>query len=138
MRYLVDANILSEATKRTPDPGVVAWLRQHESELAVDPIVLGELKSGILLLPHGRRRQRLETWFSEGIRRIVCLPWDAETGLCWAELLAQLRADGKAMPVKDSMIAATALAHGLAVATRNTSDFANAGVHLVNPFDGAA
>ncbi|MBT3381265.1 MAG: type II toxin-antitoxin system VapC family toxin [Lentisphaerae bacterium] len=138
MRYLVDANILSEPTKRAPDPGVIAWLRQYEFELAVDPIILGELQFGILLLPRGRRRQRLEAWFSEGIRRIVCLPWDAETGLRWAELLAQLRADGKAMQVKDSMIAATALTHTLAIATRNMSDFTSAGVQLVDPFDGPA
>ena len=65
--------------------------------------------------------------------RLCCLPWDAETGLKWAELLARLRTTGKAMPIKDSLIAATAVMHGLAVATRNRADFANAGVPIVDP-----
>ena len=76
----------------------------------------------------------MEQWFDEGVRRIHCLPWDAATGLRWAELLAALRAQGKAMPIKDSMIAATALVHDLTVATRNQADFAHTGVSLVDPF----
>jgi len=62
------------------------------------------------------------------------LPWDADTGLKWAELRARLRTTGKAMPIKDSLIAATAAVQSLAVATRNRADFANAGVSLVDPF----
>ena len=76
----------------------------------------------------------MERWFEEGARRLHCLPWDVETGLQWAELLARLRVSGKAMPVKDSLIAATASVHGLAVATRNRADFINAGVEVVDPF----
>ncbi|MFL5399845.1 MAG: PIN domain-containing protein, partial [Myxococcales bacterium] len=56
------------------------------------------------------------------------------TGLRWAELLADLRRSGRAMPIKDSLIAATALVHGLTVATRDADDFENAGVDVVNPF----
>lgn len=135
MTYLVDANVLSEPTRPAPDAAVVRWLRRHERSLAVDPVILGEIRFGILLLPHGRRRQRLERWFDSGIRRLHCLPWDAETGLRWAALLATLRATGRAMPVKDSLIAATALAHGMTVATRNVADFAKAGCAVVNPFE---
>ncbi len=135
MTFLVDANVLSELTKPQPDPKVLAWLRRHESRIVVDPVILGELRFGILLLPKGKRRQQLERWFEEGARRIACLPWDAATGLRWAELLAALRASGESMPIKDSMIAATALAHGLTLATRNGRDFAKGKVPLVNPFD---
>ena len=134
MTYLVDANVLSEATKQVPDAAVIDWLRKHEREIAVDPIILGEIQFGILLLPKGKRRQRLERWFAEGIGKIRCLPWEAATGLRWAKLLAALRTTGNAMPIKDSMIAATALAHGLTVVTRNSRDFAKAGVRVVNPF----
>lgn len=134
MKYLVDANVLSEPTKPTPDRRVVHWLLAHEREIAVDGIILGELRFGILILPKGKKRSALERWFDLGAKRLHCLAWDADTGLKWAELLAHLRAIGKAMPIKDSLIAATALVHGLAVATRNRNDFANAGVRVVDPF----
>ncbi len=134
MRYLVDANVLSEPTKPDPNPTVVQWLRKNEREMLVDPVILGEIRFGVLLLPRGKRRARLEAWFDDGVRRVHCVPWEAATGLRWAELLADLRASGRAMPVKDSLIAATALAHQLTVATRNRSDFEKAGVDVVDPF----
>ncbi|MEO5763786.1 MAG: PIN domain-containing protein [Casimicrobiaceae bacterium] len=102
--------------------------------MVVDPIVLGEIRFGIHLLPAGRRRRSLETWFDAGVARITCVPWDAQTGLRWAELLSQLRRSGRALPIKDSLIAATALVHGFIVATRNTRDFKKAGVRVVDPF----
>jgi toxin FitB len=131
--YLVDANVLSESTKADPDPRVVEWLRRHEPEIAVDPIILGELRFGILLLPRGRRRDGLERWFERGVQQLQCVAWEAVTGLRWAQLLADLRAEGRAMPVKDSLIAATALTHELALATLNPRDFTSAGVRLVDP-----
>jgi predicted nucleic acid-binding protein len=135
VKYLVDANVLSEATKPEPQESVVAWLRQNEREIVVDPVILGEIRFGIFLLPVGRRRRRLERWFANGVETIECLSWDASTGLRWAKLLADLRRRGEAMSVKDSLIAATALVHDLTVATRNTKDFARAGLKLVNPFE---
>jgi predicted nucleic acid-binding protein len=132
--YLVDANVLSEATKTTPNAKVVDWLRENEPDLVVDPIILGEIRFGIHLLPAGKRRRRLETWFKNGVAKITCLPWGAKTGLRWAELLADLRSSGKSMPIKDSLIAATALVHGLMIATRNRADFRVAGVKMLDPF----
>ena len=134
MRYLVDANVLSEPTKSAPHPGIVEWLRKNERDIAVDPIILGEVRFGILLLPKGKRRARVERWFDAGVQRLLCLPWEAETGLRWAKLLATLRASGRDMAVKDSLIAATALVHSLVVATRNRTDFEKAGIEIVDPF----
>jgi predicted nucleic acid-binding protein len=135
--YLVDANVLSEATKPEPDERVVEWLRSNEPEIAVDPIILGEVRFGILLLPRGRRRSRLERWFEEGVRRLQCIPWEASTGLRWAGLLATLRTSGRAMPIKDSLIAATALSNRLTIATLNRRDFDAAGVRVIDPAAGA-
>lgn len=136
MTYLVDANVLSEPTKRAPNQRVVEWLRDHEQDIAVDPIILGEMRFGILLLRKGKKRAALERWFAGGVQRLQCVPWDADTGLRWAELLARLRSSGTAMPIKDSLIAATALTHDLIVVTRNRVDFEQAGVTIVDPFDG--
>jgi predicted nucleic acid-binding protein len=134
VKYLVDANVLSEPTKPAPDQRVINWLRAHEREITVDPIILGELRFGILLLPKGKKRTALERWFDAGVQRLHCLAWEAETGLKWAELLARLRMSGKAMPLKDSLIAATALTHNLILATHNRSDFEKASVRIEDPF----
>jgi len=132
--FLVDANVLSEATKPEPELRVLEWLARHEQEIAVDPIILGEILFGIFLLPAGKRRARLESWFQQGIERIYCLGWEAATGLRWARLLADLRTTGRSMPIKDSLIAATALVHGLPIVTRNGRDFEKAGVEIIDPF----
>jgi predicted nucleic acid-binding protein len=133
VRHLVDANVLSEPTKPAPDGRIVEWLRRHERSLVVDPIVLGEVRYGILLLARGARRTRLEDWFDKGVRRIECVSWDRAVGMRWAELLARLRRGGRPMSVKDSLIAATALAHDLTIATLNGRDFKPARVRLVDP-----
>jgi predicted nucleic acid-binding protein len=133
VKYLVDANVLSEATKPEPDPRVVEWLRRNERSVVVDPIILGEVRFGILLLPRGARRTKLERWFEQGIGRIQCLPWDSAVGLRWAQLLADLRRRGRPMSVKDSLIAATALAHDLTLVTLNQRDFKPAKLTLVDP-----
>jgi predicted nucleic acid-binding protein len=133
VKHLVDANVLSEATKPDPDPRVVEWLRANERSLVVDPVILGEVRFGILLLDSGARRSELERWFEAGIARIHCLPWDSTVGLRWAELLVDLRRRGRPMSIKDSLIAASALAHDLALATLNRRDFEPAQVKLVDP-----
>jgi len=116
MKYLVDANVLSEPTKRDPDARVVGWLTDNEHKLVVDSIVLGELCVGVLALPTGRKRTELEHWFDGVAETIVCLPWDAVVSRRWAQLVVNLKRRGRTMPLLDGMIAATALEHGLTVA----------------------
>ena len=134
MKYLVDANVLSETTRQSPSAEVIDWLRRHEEDLVVDPIILGELHFGLLLLPKSKRRAALEQWFLTTVRSIPCLPWTADTSLRWSSLLAALRKRGRAMPIKDSLIAASALEHDLTVVTRNLRDFTGIGVRTLDPF----
>lgn len=134
MKYLVDVNVLCEPTRPAPDAKVVAWLRDNEGSFAVDSIILGELLIGILTLPAGRKRTQLEGWFEEVSNTIDCLPWDAAVSRCWAELVVSSKRKGLILPLLDGMIAATALAHGLTIATRNLRDFEMSGVKVYNPF----
>ena len=135
MKYIVDANLLSEATKPDPAPQVLDWLRLNEQNFAVTPVVLGELEYGVLLLPSSRRKKQLELWFEKIRSTAHCLDFDSKAASSWAHLLAHLKSNGHAMPIKDSLIAASAIAHNLTVATRNTRDFKNARVPLINPFE---
>ena len=135
MRYLVDANVLSESTKREPDVRVIDWLRENEGNLVIDSVIFGEILIGIHKLPLGNKRKHLEDWFEKGVSRLVCLPWTAATGEQWAYLVTRLRKAGLNTPITDTMIAATALLHGLTVATRNEKDFRPTGVKLINPYN---
>lgn len=135
MKYLVDANVLSEGTKPQPVRVAIEWLLAHETEIVVNPIILGELRFGILQLPAGRRRARLEQWFAGGLKRLYVVEIEAATAEVWATLLVELRRKGRSMAVKDSLIAATARQYGLMIATRNTKHFRYADVEVVNPFE---
>lgn len=135
MMYLVDANVLSEPTKQSADSKVVAWLTANESNLIVDSIIIGELRVGILALPRGRKRDRLEQWFETLVDTIECIPWDSAISRRWAALVVDLKRRGETVPVLDGMIAATALQHDLIIATRNTRDFQKTGVKTFNPFE---
>jgi predicted nucleic acid-binding protein len=134
MRFLVDADVLSEQTKPYPNPNVIDWLRDNDPDVVLNPIILGELEFGILKLAAGRRRAKLLEWFTAGVQTLPILSIDAATAAVWASLLVELRRKGRAMPVKDSLIAASARQHDLAVATRNVHDYKYARVELINPF----
>jgi predicted nucleic acid-binding protein len=135
VKFIADANLLSEPTKPEPAPQVLEWLRRNEEHLAVTPIILGELEYGIMLLPASKRKKQLEVWFEKIRSTAYCLDFDSKAATSWAHLLAHLKSKGHAMPIKDSLIAASAIAHNLTVATRNTRDFKNAKVPLINPFE---
>jgi predicted nucleic acid-binding protein len=134
VKFLVHANVLSEVTRQLPESQVLVWLQNNKDVSAVNPIVLGEIEFGILSLAAGNRRRRLQAWFNNAVRALHVIDLDAGTAAAWAALLADLRRKGRAMPIKDSLIAATARQHELIVVTRNVADYKFAGVELVNPF----
>jgi toxin FitB len=135
MSYLADANLICEPTKSRASETACLWLEIHSDEIVIDAVVLGEIWDGIVSLPEGRKKRDLEQWFVRLRSSVECLPWTDETAVSWAELNQDVRRRGFTVGVKDTMIAASAKAHGLTVATRNVADFTLCGVPVVNPFD---
>jgi toxin FitB len=136
MNYLVDTNVLSELAKPLPAHEVMAWFVKHEPQLYVSSISLGEIRKGLELLPVGKRRTGLQTWFKAVCMRMDgrILSFNASTAHVWGQLVASLEKKGIFIPTLDSQLAATAHRHGLTMVTRNIADFKNAGVKLLNPF----
>ncbi|HQX52465.1 MAG TPA: type II toxin-antitoxin system VapC family toxin [Planctomycetaceae bacterium] len=134
MKYLVDANVLSEVTRPQASANVIRWLRDHEADFVVNPIVLGEIEYGIGLTPSTRKRAELQKWLANGLSRLRIVNIDLDTASIWAALLVRLRKKGKTMPIKDSLIAASAIQHKLTIVTRNTTDFLHTGTKLIDPF----
>lgn len=136
MSYLVDTNIFSELAKSRPDTQVVAWLRDHEQELYVSTITIGELRRGIEGLPSGKRKAGLLSWLAGLCRRMDgrILSFNTSTSHIWGQIVAAWEKNGVTVPSLDSQIAATAHRHGLTIVTRNVADFQHAGVKLLNPF----
>jgi predicted nucleic acid-binding protein len=132
--YLLDTMVLSALRRRERDPNLVAWLRGvPESDLFLSAITVGEVEKGIAAVaPRDPAfAQRLARWLDEVLRGFAAriLPVDTAAARRWGRLAAAHGHGGA-----DLLIAATALEHGLAVATRNTRHFVNTGVTLVDPF----
>ncbi len=125
MTYLIDTNVVSHAMARHKEPKVLKWYFDHEHECGLSCVTLGEIWKGIHLMPEGKRRTSLSNWAIRIERDFgeACLPLDAETLKVWGKLYAKHEAKGRNLGIVDSLIAATALVHGLVIATRNTKDF---------------
>ncbi len=136
MSYLVDANVFSELAKTKPDAQVVKWLRDHEPELYLSTITIGELRRGIENLPAGKRKTALQSWFTSLCKRMEgrILSFNISTAHVWGQLVAAWYKKGTNVPSLDSQLAAIAHRHNLTMVTRNVSDFQNTGVKLFNPF----
>ena len=138
MKYLLDTCLISELVKKEPNPSVVSWLdEQDEQTLFLSVLNLGELQKGISKLPDGTKKDELQAWVSlDLVERFNgrILDVDLETALCWGRLQGEAEQTGEKLPVMDSLIAATATAHGLVVVTRNTRDMDRCGVRVCNPW----
>ncbi len=137
MPYLLDTNVLCESSKTHPDPGVIQWLGDHDAELHVSVLSLGEMLKGVHLMDQGNRRNEIERWYQR-IERWAAnrlLAMDADTMCTWGRLYAKHQRAGRKLPLMDSLLAATALQHGLTLVTRNTGDFPDE-VAVLNPWGG--
>lgn len=135
MTYLLDTNVICEATAKVPDSRVLAWSESHADECCLSCVSFGEIWKGIHLLPEGKRKQAISHW-AAGIEndfsdRVIGL--DADILKAWGRLYARHEAKGFNMGILDSLLAATALVHDLMVVTRNTDDFPRE-VKTLNPW----
>ena len=138
MNYIVDTNVLSEATNARPDTRVAGWLAARSAHaLFVSVVSIAEIRRGILLLPSGKRKGRLERWLDSDLLPAFAgrlLPLGEHEMNTWAELQASAEKAGRKIPVIDSLLAATAKCHGLTIATRNVDDFRHCEVPVINPW----
>jgi predicted nucleic acid-binding protein len=136
--FLLDTNIVSEWTKPRPSARAAAWLdAQVETDLFLSVVTFAELRRGSALLAPGKKRDTLTKWIDGALtERFQGRVLDVDRPVCdvWGELLAHARGQGQ-LSVMDGFVAATALAHGLTLVTRNVSDFASLDLSLLNPFD---
>lgn len=136
MNFLVDTNVFSEQAKTKPDAHIIEWLRQHESQLYVSTITIGEIRRGIERLHDGKRKTQLRTWLKSlcDCMQGRILGFNISTAHVWGQLKAKWEKVGVTVPSLDSQIAATASRHSLILVTRNTADFENTGIKTLNPF----
>jgi predicted nucleic acid-binding protein len=138
VNYLIDTNVLSELVTPRPDPNVVKWIDEiDEDHLFISVVSLAEVRRGIELMAAGRRRARLEAWSNYDLPdrfdgRIILI--DPAIAFAWGKLMAHRQVIGRTMATMDAFIAATASNHNLTLVTRNTSDFHDTGITLLNPW----
>ncbi len=136
---LIDTNIISEVMKPTPDARVARWVERIDgNDLFTTVISEGEIWSGLMTLPVGRRRDALidvaNDIFDIAFRGQI-ISFDRFAARAYRNVMARRRAAGRPIQTADAMIAAIAIAHSFAVATRNVRDFEDTGASAVNPFE---
>lgn len=134
---LLDTCLISEVAKPAPDPTVLAWFEQvNDDALRLSVLTLGEIKKGADLLDPGPRKARVDAWLNKLCASFAdrILPVDEAVALRWGAISAASRRTGRPRPPIDCLLAATALHHQLALATRNVTDFEGTGVVLINPW----
>jgi predicted nucleic acid-binding protein len=135
---ILDTNVVSELMRPVVDPSVVKWSSGHSAdELHSSAITLAEILYGIDLLPEGRRKSELLAG-AERLFKVVLggrvLPFDEQAARQFSQIAAGRRSHGGPIAELDAQIAAIAFVHDAVLATRNTSDFQDCGVRLINPW----
>jgi len=124
LHYLLDTNVVSEPIKSRPLDRVLRALEEHDGKLATCSVVWHELRCGAARLPAGKKRQAIEAYLEEAVRRALpILPYDEQAAEWHAAERGRLERRGRPPAAADGQIAAIASVHGLVVVTANTRDF---------------
>jgi predicted nucleic acid-binding protein len=137
LTFLLDTNALSEPGRPAPDAGFLRWFEaQDTADFRISTISVGELRRGVSLLPSGAERRKANELYALIVHRFTSqlLPVDAGVAEVWGELSARLKAAGRIIGAPDELIAATALAHGLTLVTRNFRHFEPTSCKLLSPW----
>ncbi len=133
---LVDTNVWSELVKASPDPNVQLWEAQNAARLWLSTTVIGEFLSGVAMMPEGTRKAALLSTYEQILEvhadRIA--GFDLAAARYYSQIVAYLEHSGRNPTTADAQIGATALAGGMALATRNVKHFEGLGIDLVNPW----
>lgn len=135
---ILDTNVISELARADPDLSVVAWLDSLPAgEVATTAITAAELLYGVARLPHGRRRAALEETIGALVNedfRGRMAPFDGLAAEQYATVVTGRSAKGRPISTADAQIAAICRVHGATLATRNTADFTDTGIGLIDPW----
>lgn len=124
IRFLLDTNILSEATKLRPNAQVIGRLAENSGQFAISAVTYHELMVGYLRLPASRKRQELEGYMRQSVAGVLTiLPYDDKTARWHALERSRLMQSGKMPAYADGQIASIAAVNGLTLVTRNVKDF---------------
>lgn len=125
-QFLLDTNILSEATKPQPNNGVMRRLERYTQQIAITSIVLHELMFGCYRLPVSRRRQTLEEYIASLVAKsLPIFSYDFNAADWHAQERARLVLLGRTPTYLDGQIAAIAAVNDLILITNNTADYAD-------------
>ena len=135
---LLDTNVVSELMRPEASPVVLKWFsRQHAQEIYGSSINLAEVFYGIELLTGGKRRHELLAGAERMFTRVLAgrvFAFEDEAAHAFARIASARRKAGRPIAELDAQIAAIAHVHGATLATRNTADFEDCGIRLVNPW----
>lgn len=137
MSYLLDTNVISELVRPRPSRAVQRWIQAlPDTALHLSVLSLGEIRKGVEGVLDATRRERLRLWLEQELPAWFedrLLPVDAPVADRWGRLTAEA---GRPVAAIDSLLAATALHHGLRLVTRNATDFAFPGLEVIDPWRG--
>jgi len=132
---VLDTNVVSEVVRAEPSPTVIRWLEHQREAFAITSVNIGELFTGVHLLPQGKRRNGLMTAIEDVLLGLaVRLPYDETAARIYASMREQAVIKGRGLAVEDGMIAAICIANGASLATRNVADFDFLPIRTVNPW----